>query len=98
MKTVLICLLLITKSFVGTIPYTYTPCDIVYIHQGTPLTDEQAPIIVPEMEHWISLSEKIVCPQPFLTFATNQFDKQLDSSDHHSGNHHPVSQLSGFVQ
>lgn len=111
MKTVLICLLLITKSFeanscIADVIYNITPGNKFFSHeqakvniqQGNPLTDEQEPIIVFREKQWLSLSEKIVCPQPFLRFATNQFDKQLDSSDHHSGNHHPVSQLSGFVQ
>jgi hypothetical protein len=88
MKTVLICLLLITKFSVEAIPYTYTPCDVVYIHQGTPLVGMQDPL-------WIAPIDKIVCPNPIIKKTTKQFE----ISDHNTGHYYyPTSQLSGFVQ
>lgn len=107
MLTILLSVLLITKSFEANPSIT----DVIYItpgnkffsyeqakvtiKQGNPLTDEQEPIIVLSKKQWLILSDKIVCPSLF-TQRTQQIlfaNKQFNFSDHH-----PIVSQSGFVQ
>ena len=108
MLTIMLSLLLITKSFeanpcIADVIYNITPGNKFFSHeqakvtiqQGNPLTDEQEPIIVFREKQWLSLSDKIVCPSLF-TQRTQQIlfvTEQFDFSDHH-----PIVSQSGFVQ
>ncbi|MEI6426405.1 MAG: hypothetical protein WCO66_03565 [Candidatus Absconditabacteria bacterium] len=72
--------------------------ETITIQQGTPLTDEQEPIIVFNEKQWLSLSDKSECSISIITRTTQQHvANHFGRLDLNSG-HYPISQLSGFVQ